>query len=352
MALQTPPILFLIYNRPSLTESVFEEIRKAKPSKLFIAADGPRQGKPGDYEKCEAAREVISKVDWDCDVKTLLRDENLGCGRAISGGITWFFEQVDEGIILEDDTKPSSDFFEFCAEMLVYYREDTRVMQVAGASFSNRYTKASPYSYFFSDWGDYIWGWATWKRAWQHFDYSMKYFPEVTEKKLLESNYTSIYERYYMDYMMNRSYYENDSVTWWSVQWGFARKINSGLVVVPTRNMILNLGFDENATNTTNGTQWESMELEKMEFPIKHPGFVMRDRNTDEEVFLKYSTTPLTRLKGKIKYITPHWIYDFFKNIFRQRISLKRTPLTQRTEQSGNRWSLKNGVSDKAFRSS
>ena len=248
-------------------------------------------------------------------MKTLLRDENLGCGRAISEGLTWFFEHVDEGIILEDDTKPSPEFFQFCAEMLAYYRNDTRIMQIAGTSFSNRYTKASPYSYFFSDWGDYIWAWATWKRAWQHFDYSMKYFPEVKEKGLLLSNYTSIYERFYMDYLLNRSYYENDNVTWWSVQWGFARKINSGLVVVPTRNMILNIGFNDDATNTTDGTQWESMELEKMEFPIKHPEYIMRDVNTDEEVFRKYSTTPFIRLKGKIKYISPPWFYDFFKTI-------------------------------------
>ena len=181
MARQTPPILFLIFNRPSLTESVFEEIRKAKPSQLFIAADGPRQGKPGDYEKCEAAREVISKIDWDCDVKTLLRDENLGCGRAISGGITWFFEHVEEGIILEDDTSLRLTFSSFVPICYILQRRHPRHAG-SGTSFSNRYTKASPYSYFFSDWGEYIWGWATWKRAWQHFDYSMKHFPEVTEK--------------------------------------------------------------------------------------------------------------------------------------------------------------------------
>ena len=144
-----------------------------------------------------------------------------------------------------------------------------------------------------------------------------------------------------MDYMLNRSYHENDSVTWWSVQWGFARKINSGLVIVPTRNMVINLGFDEDATNTTDGTQWESMELEKKEFPVKHPEFVMRDRTTDEEVFLKYSTTPFSRLKGKIKYITPAWFYDFFKNIVRQHFSLPKMPPTQRTEPSRNRSSLK-----------
>ncbi|HMG92564.1 MAG TPA: hypothetical protein VK589_21045 [Chryseolinea sp.] len=322
MTHQTPPILFLVFGRPSTTKIVFEEIRKAKPRRLFIAADAARKDRIGEKERCQATREVVSNVDWDCEVKTLFRDQHLGCGRAVSEAITWFFDHVEEGIILEDDTKPSPEFFDFCAEMLAHYRNDTRVMHIAGTSYSNRFTSDSPYSYFFSDWGDYVWGWATWKRAWKHFDYSMTCFPEVMEKGLLTSNYTSIYERYYMEVMLNRSYYENDGVTWWSVQWGFARKINSGLVAVPTRNMVINLGFDDEATNTTDGSQWNEMKYEKMQFPLNHPQFMMRDRAIDEEVFLKYSTTPLTRLKGKIKYITPTWFYDFFKNVARRYLSL------------------------------
>lgn len=313
MADQTPPVLFLIFNRPSTTEIVFEEIRKAKPGKLFIAADGPRKNKAGEKEKCDAARAILSKVDWNCEVKTLFREENLGCGRAISGAITWFFEHVEEGIILEDDTKPAPEFFRFCAELLEYYRDDIRVMEIGGSSLPNRLTNNSNYSYFFSDW-DYIWGWATWKRAWKHFDYSMKLYPEATEKGYLLSNYTSIYERHYIESMLSRSYYNNDDVTWWSVQWGFSRKINSGLVIVPTKNMVVNLGFGGEATNTTNGAQWDMMKLEKTEFPLKHPEFIMRDRVTDDEVFRKYSTTPISRLKGNIKSLTPTWFYDFFKN--------------------------------------
>src|SRR5215204_5766936 len=122
MAQQIPPVLFLIFSRPSTTELVFEEIRKAKPSTLFIAADGPRKNKPGEKEKCDAARGIISKVDWDCELKTLLREENLGCGPALSGAITWFFEHVEEGIILEDDTFPDTTFFDYCQVLLEKYR--------------------------------------------------------------------------------------------------------------------------------------------------------------------------------------------------------------------------------------
>ncbi len=314
MAYQTPPVLFLIFCRPSTTQIVFDEIRKAKPSKLFIAADGPRQDRPGEREKCEASRAVISQVDWDCEVKTLFRDENLGCGPAISEGITWFFEHVEEGIILEDDTKPAPEFFRFCAEMLEYYRNDDRIMEVSGTCLPNRFADNCQYSYFFSDW-DHIWGWATWKRAWKHYDYSMKRYPEVAEKGLLLGNYTSIYERYYMEHLLHRAYHENDKVTWWDIQWGFARKINSGLSVVPTKNLVINLGFGEDATNTIDGSQWSAVKIEKLEFPLKHPVFIMRDKIIDGEVFRKYSTTALSRLKHMIRYITPTWFYNFFKNI-------------------------------------
>ncbi len=229
MAHQTPPILFLIFSRPSTTEIVFEEIRKAKPRKLFVAADGPRKDRPDEKERCEAARKIISKVDWDCEVKTLFRDENLGCGRAISEGITWFFEHVDEGIILEDDTKPAPEFFRVL-------RRDARALPRRRSGDGNKLERPCqidlqrvpriPISFLI---GIHIWGWATWKRAWKHYDYSMKRYPEIAEKGLLPSNYTSIYEQYYMEHLLDRAYYENDRVTWWGVQWGFARKINSGL---------------------------------------------------------------------------------------------------------------------------
>ncbi|HEX6890952.1 MAG TPA: nucleotide-diphospho-sugar transferase, partial [Chryseolinea sp.] len=128
MTYQTPPVLFVIFSRPSTTEIVFEEIRKAKPSRLFIAADAARGDREGEHEKCLATREIVSRVDWDCEVKTLFREKHLGCGRAVSEAITWFFDHVEEGIILEDDTKPAPEFFEFCAKMLAHYRNDTRVM--------------------------------------------------------------------------------------------------------------------------------------------------------------------------------------------------------------------------------
>ncbi len=311
------PVLFLVFNRPGTTIQVFNAIRKANPTILFIAADGPRPTREGEAEKCRAVREIVSNVDWDCEVKTLFRDENLGCGRAISGAINWFFEHVEEGIILEDDTLPSPSFFPYCSEILERYRHDTRIMEVSGTALPNQLMKKHEHSYYFSNW-DHIWGWATWRRAWKHYDYAMTRYPDITEKKFLDQTYSTLYERQYMDYVMETSYINNDKVTWWSVQWGFARKINSGLVVVPLKNMIVNLGFGEEATNTANTTEWDFMTSEEMDFPLRHPDFIMHDRATDKEVFERYRTNPVSRIKGQLKNVIPKNIYEFAKSLVKR----------------------------------
>jgi len=308
------PVLFLVFNRPIQTRKVFEAIRQAKPTQLFIASDGPHQGNKGEEERCAEVRYIVEKVDWECDVKRLIRNENLGCGRAISDAITWFFEHVEEGIILEDDTLPSPSFFRFCAELLEYYRHDTRIMEIAGFTFPNRLKQSSKYSYYLSDW-DNIWGWATWRRAWKHYDYTMRRYPEVVRSGYLIPTYTSLSERYYMEYMLNRSYHKNSELTWWSVQWGFARKINSGLTIIPLRNLVLNIGFGDGATNTKDADQWNFLRLEEMNFPLKHPEHIIRDFATDAEVFRHFFTTRFSRFKARVKHITPFRIYDFFKSI-------------------------------------
>ena len=131
----TSRILFLIFNRPDTTQRVFNEIRRVKPTKLFVAADGPRKNKEGETERCQAARDIINQVDWDCDLHKLFRDKNLGCKMAVSSAINWFFENVEEGIILEDDCLPHPTFFRFCQELLGKYRDDERVMVISGDNF-------------------------------------------------------------------------------------------------------------------------------------------------------------------------------------------------------------------------
>ena len=151
------PVLFLVFNRPETTRQVFEAIRTAKPPRLYIAADGPRLEREGERASCEEVRKIALEVDWECDVNTLFRVENLGCKRGPSEGISWFFEHEDEGIILEDDCLPDQSFFSFCEELLERYRNDTRIMAISGNNFQHG-RKRTEYSYYFSRYF-HGWGW-------------------------------------------------------------------------------------------------------------------------------------------------------------------------------------------------
>jgi hypothetical protein len=152
--------LFLVFNRPDTTSQVFEAIRKARPPKLYVAADGPRLDREGELEKCAQVRAIATAIDWPCELHTLFRDLNQGCKIAVSTAITWFFEHEEQGIILEDDCLPSQSFFLFCQEMLNHYKNDTRVWHVAGVyPFATDSRDCN--AYCFSEYSP-IWGWATW----------------------------------------------------------------------------------------------------------------------------------------------------------------------------------------------
>jgi hypothetical protein len=302
------PVLLVIFNRPSTTRRVFEAIRAAKPSKLYIAADGPREGKPGEAEKCEACRQVVQRIDWDCQVNTLFRDKNLGCGEGPSQAITWFFSHEEEGIILEDDCLPSASFFTFCAQMLARYRNDTRIVEIAGNNLQKPHRRDREYSYGFSNLV-YSWGWATWRRAWALHDFRMRHFTEISAKGYLDALYGNIYERQFYAYIFYRMY-EGDHITnrknIWDYQWQFACKIHSSLVIVPNRNLVRNLGHGEDATNTTDPKGFgHDLKLEEMEFPLKHPEFVMVNTQRDRQIFKTMHTSHLSRLKSIVKMVLP-----------------------------------------------
>lgn len=308
------PVLFIIFNRPETTKQVFEAIRKAKPLRLYIAADGPRKNVPGDSEKCEVTRSISSLVDWDCEVRTLFRTENLGCGRGPCSAITWFFEHETEGIILEDDCLPSQSFFPFCAELLEKYRDDTRVMQIGGNNMEAHY-REDDYSFSFSN-HILIWGWATWRRAWKFHDFEMKHYKEIKEKAYMEGSFGSIYERDFLGYVFEKMY-TNDEQTnaryTWDYQWQFACKINSGLVIVPHRNLVKNLGFGYDSTNTKNATGiGHNLKLETMKFPLRYPEFMMVNNLKDRQTFRMVNTSPISRVKSHIKNFIPEKVVEKF----------------------------------------
>lgn len=291
------PVLFIIFNRPAHTRSVFEAIRNIKPPKLYIAADGPRKGHPEDKINCREARKVINEVDWDCSVKLLFRDENLNCGVAPSSAITWLFEHEEQGIILEDDCMPSESFFWFCQELLARYARDTRVMHIGGNNFLNGQKRSDNCSYYFSRCG-HIWGWATWRRAWKYYDFNITLYEKLKQKGYFNDYFLNPVEKFYRLKKFDTIAANRGELNGWDYQWDFARYIQSGLAVVPSKNLVKNMGFGESATHTKNGNHRNAgMEASELEFPLKHPKLVMRDLASDKAYFSNFvKDTLLSRL--------------------------------------------------------
>ena len=271
------PVLFMIFNRPDTTQKVFNAIRKVKPKQFFVAADGPREDKEGEKEKCEQARKITEQIDWDCEIKTLFREKNLGCKIAVSSAIDWFFENVEEGIILEDDCLPSQSFFWFCQELLEYYREDTRVMMISGDNFQFG-KKRGEGSYYFSKYF-HIWGWATWRRAWRHFDISMKSFKKFKIENQINNIFKINQQKKYWMKIFQITY--NNKINTWDYQWVYTCFINNGLCIMPNVNLVSNIGYGINSTHTKDKNSILSKTEVKDIIEIMHPKFVLADQEAD-----------------------------------------------------------------------
>ena len=298
------PVLLIVFNRPDKARQSFAEIRKAQPKKLYLAGDGPRHEE--ERARCEECRALAQQVDWDCEVHTLFRDENVGCGRGPYESINWLFEHEETGIILEDDCLPHPSFFTFCDEVLARYRHDTRVMHVAGTYYLGDWQNDPDYSYRFSQHGA-TWGWATWRRAWQHYDYELKQFPELRQKGYFDNFFTLEKEKRYRLNLFQQTYDDPASVDWWDYQWDFARYSQNGLSIVPNVNLISNIGFGEDATHTFNSDRKEAnLEMKGLALPLRHPPFVMRDYESDRRKMVSYFSLPLSfRIKRKLKKMFP-----------------------------------------------
>jgi hypothetical protein len=274
------PVLFLVFNRPDSTRQVFDAIRSARPPKLYIAADGPRADRPDEVKLCREVRAIASAVDWPCEVKTLFREANLGCKAGVSGGISWFFNHEDEGIILEDDVLPVPTFFSFCDEMLERYRNDARVSMISGCNLISNYFTPKQ-SYFFSRY-NHIWGWATWRRAWRHYDVAMAQWPVWRDERGLErlSGGRRLFTWYWRN-IFDAVY--NCRIDTWDYQWTFAIWRIGGLAVLPAVNQTHNLGFGADATHTTGATPGYvvASRPEPLKWPLVDPGLVERDARAD-----------------------------------------------------------------------
>ena len=251
------PILLLIFNRPEWTKIVFEEIKKVQPSHLYIVSDGARKDKNGEDILVEKCRQIVLDTDWKCEVKTLFRDKNLGSGLGVYEGINWFFNQVGKGIILEDDCLPNNSFFSFCEELLNHYEHHENIMQISGSNYLLGFYKTT--DYYFSQL-PLTWGWATWKRAWQKMDYKMQNFEENSKKfpavaELWSEHWKSVLKGTIKDA--------------WDFQWYYSIYCNNGIIIHPSVNLVINIGFDsKNATHTFKAPWWYKFVVTK-ELKIK-----------------------------------------------------------------------------------
>ncbi len=287
------PVVFLIFNRPDVTERVFTEIARARPQTLLVVADGPRPDHREDAEKCAAARAIIDRVDWPCEVLKNYSDLNLGCARRPASGLQWVFDQVEEAIILEDDCLPHPTFFFFCDDLLKKYRDDERIMHISGNNWLFG-QKQIPYSYLFSRYS-LSWGWASWRRAFRHYDPEITTWPALRNTSWLSDVLGDPRAVEYWKQLFDLTYASIDNVNTWDFQWLFAIWAHGGFSILPNINLVCNIGFGEGATHTRATNRLSNLSRCEMLFPLKHPPCIVRDSHADRLLF-DHAIRPLPHL--------------------------------------------------------
>jgi len=296
-AFQTPVALF-VFKRPDTTRRVFEVIAKVKPAKLLLIADGPRLDRQGEAEACVQVRDIVSQIDWPCDVVKNFAETNLGCQERMISGMDWVFSLVEEAIIFEDDCLPDPSFFPFCQELLDRYRGDKRIISITGSNLVEK-NMATDASYYFSQLGG-NWGWATWSSAWQLFDRCIKDWPKLKAEGLLSEIFdqpkTVAYWSSAFDMM-----YANSGPSAWDYQWLFARLKNNALTIVPRVNLVSNIGFGPGATHTGAMDSRFRLPVRSMKFPLNHPSSFVPLRSADRSLQRLFITPRIQSLIAKVR---------------------------------------------------
>jgi hypothetical protein len=274
------PVAFFGFNRPDCTRIVFEEIRRYRPERLLLVADGPRPAVPADIPRCAAVREIMQAVDWPCEVRTNFAEQNLGCRRRMSSGVDWVFSEAEEAILLEDDCVPAPDFFNYCAEMLARYRDNPQIMHIGGANFQDGHARGDG-SYYFSR-CVHVWGWASWRRAWCHYDVNMGSWPEAKHTRWLAQRPLSGFERRYWETVLGGSF--RHEVNSWDYQWVYACWRQNALSVISNVNLITNIGAGPDATHTQGAPGSLALPGGALG-AIKHPSKIEPDRAADDFTF-------------------------------------------------------------------
>ncbi len=304
------PVLFLIFNRPDATAKVFEQIRAAKPPRLYIAADGPRKGATADEQLCAETRKITAGIDWECGVKRLYRHENLGCKYGVSAAIDWFFDHESEGIILEDDCLPANSFFEFCDVLLEKYRNDDRVRHITGCNLQLG-KKWGDASYYFSN-RTHVWGWAGWKRVWNDYDLHLKNYREADALQAMNNIYAddlvaTAWTNIFKDVKAGK-------INSWAYPLDFCNFFNNGLVIIPNENLISNIGYSQNATNTLDeASVYAHIPLGEIT-EITHPVFFVPQKEADLAIIERdFDIVNQRKKQNSVRRRVKRWLKTWFK---------------------------------------
>ena len=304
-------VLFLVFNRPDTTTLVFEKIRQAKPPRLYVAGDGAREGRKGEKEKVAKVREIATRVDWPCKVKTFFRDQNVGCKKGVSTAITWFFEHEKQGIILEDDCVPHLDFFTFCEDLLGRYAEDARVSTITGNNFQHNKWRGND-SYYFSKY-NHCWGWATWRRAWEYYQGNIPFWIEWKNSNAWLKHTPEKIERRYWQNIFERV--QANQVDSWAFPWTASVWYKDGLTATSNVNLVSNIGFGDDATHTKSKKNKISKLPTNNLGKITHPKKV--ERNIEADVYTFNNVFKSRKLRFPYSWIIfPYRVLSYiFRNI-------------------------------------
>jgi hypothetical protein len=290
---------------------VFSVIRQIKPVRLFIAADGPRTTIPGEVEQCNIVRKyVLDNIDWDCEVKILFRDENLGCGKSVSGAITWFFEQVEQGIILEDDCVPSISFFSYCEELLEKYKDNHLIYHIAG--YNPLGITKTKNSYYFAR-IQHCWGWATWKQAWDKYNYNINELDDFIKENKINGVFKRKCDREYWLSIFKKM--EKHEIDTWDYQWTYTIFKNNGLCINPSLNLISNIGFGSDSTHTFEADSIYNNQPRYDISIIKHPKYIKIDN-------------PIINRINRICFCNESWLRRTYKRIKQKGVKFLKGFLT------------------------
>lgn len=292
-------VAIVFFNRPEAVKKVFESVAQARPPKLFLIQDGARDEK--DNEKVALCRKIVENVNWPCKVFQNYSNENLGCGKRMSTGISWVFDHVDKAIILEDDCVPAESFYRFCNELLNKYENDERVLYISGL---NHWGETKCVSDYFFCYNGAIWGWATWKRAWQKFDYSVSAIEDETVRKYLLSGIQPLYAAKADVKKWKETNFRvrnGEKLSYWAHQWRLCKFLYHSLTIVPRVNLIDNVGNLDPTHPAIGECEYQHMVTGSIQFPLKQPKYVFQNVEYDREFYSKLMPSKMDKIRARLK---------------------------------------------------